>query len=681
VAAPRPSSPPAAHVLVAWAAAAATVLATALSVVLAVPVPAWAPVAVAVVAGVGVFRAYDALLVRHRALQQLYDYRPPAAALSEDDGVIRHVLVQAKQLLRAERAELLWVAVGTSGPAVRTVLDADDRLVRTEEQPQPGEPPAESLLARSATLLPRDVTAAEARRYLEFHGLRDAVVVPLPVSDGVAGMIVAADRPVHVSTFDASDVALLETVAGHATAALSTERALDTLRYDARHDTLTGLPNRADGEREVGERFSTCGLGDIAGFGLLVVELSGFKELNDSLGHAHGDTLLREIAGRLQGGAGDGAFVARRNGVGFTVVLPVSRDQHAAVARGLELQAAIKAPVHLDGLEVEVESAVGVAWAPDHAQDVAGLFTCAERAMSDAKAAGNGVRLYGADTLDHVAATGTPGLAEDLRRAVERDELTVYVQPKARLDSGRVQCVEALVRWNHPTKGLLLPGDFLPVAERAGLLGALSSSMLRLSVAAVAKWQSAGIEVAVAVNLSGRELTDPGLVDEVTTLCRRSGVAPALLTLEVTEASVMADPERSVAVLGQLRDVGVRLAVDDFGTGYSSLSYLKRLPVHEVKIDKGFVMAMGTDPDAATVVRSIVDLGRNLSLEVVAEGVEDEPTWQELARLGCTSAQGYHLSRPMPANDLLGWLTAYSPQGPLRSVPRPRGPLILRRSA
>jgi EAL domain-containing protein (putative c-di-GMP-specific phosphodiesterase class I) len=284
-------------------------------------------------------------------------------------------------------------------------------------------------------------------------------------------------------------------------------------------------------------------------------------------------------------------------------------------------------------------------------------------AMYDAKASTGGLRVYEPDPdADNPRRLM---LVSELRTALHQDRIEVHVQPQARLATGEVVSVEALVRWNHPELGSVTPDEFIPVAERSGLIGLVTTRVLDQSLAAVADWRRQGIDLSVAVNLSTRSLHDADLLDEVSRLLRRHGVPASRLTLEVTESSVMADPARAIALLHQLRALGVRLSVDDFGTGYSSLSYLKSLPVDEVKIDRSFVTDLSAQGEDVAIVRAIVDLGRHLGLEVVAEGAEDQSTWDLLASMGCDLVQGWHLSRAMPVADLVPWLRARTAQRPV----------------
>jgi predicted signal transduction protein with EAL and GGDEF domain len=368
--------------------------------------------------------------------------------------------------------------------------------------------------------------------------------------------------------------------------------------------------------------------------------------------------MLVEVGARLSGIVGTAGSVARLGGDEFAVLLPGMADQARVLRLGRRLLRALEQPVVLDGLEIEVRASIGVALAPEHSTDPAALLKHADMAMYDSKTSTRGLRLYEPDLESATPRRLT--LVGELRAALNNGEVEVHVQPKARLATGEVTGVESLVRWTHPELGRVSPDEFIPIAERSGLIGPLTTRVLDASLAACASWRAAGHDLGVAVNLSTRSLHDADLVDEVARLLRRHGVPAGRLTLEVTEGSVMADPARAVALLHQLRDLGVRLSVDDFGTGYSSLSYLKRLPVQEVKIDRSFITGLREQGEDVAIVRAIIDLGRHLGLDVVAEGVEDRATWDLLASLGCDLVQGWHLGRPMPAGDLVPWLTGRS---------------------
>jgi diguanylate cyclase (GGDEF)-like protein len=581
------------------------------------------------------------------------------------------VLAQAKEMLRADSAEVTFLSTAGGRGAVRVVLPASDRLQRDEMD----------CLEVSAWMWARVVDSEQPallakggkepahQRFLQHLGYRDAIITPLRGEAGVIGTLLVGDRIGDVRTFDAGDVRLLETVANHAGVALQNGRLIDQLRHEALHDSLTGLPNRVYLQREVKAALDRLDRGESVGCTVGLMDLDGFKEINDTLGHQHGDQLLQEIARRLTWAA-DGAVVARLGGDEFAFLVADEIRPDAALRFARRLLHALDQPVDLDGVDVQIGASIGLACAPEHARDASGVLKRADLAMYDAKGAGAGARLYepAMDTTDPQRLA----LVGELRHAIEHGELKVHVQPKASLITNQITGVEALVRWKHPTLGSVPPDQFVPVAERSGLIRPLTMLVLRQALEACATWRATGREISVAVNLSARSLVDLDLVDDVSRLLRRYDVPPHLLTLELTESSVMTDPARAMGLLVSLQDMGVRLSIDDFGTGYSSLSYLKRLPVHEVKIDRSFITHMVTDADDATIVRSIIDLARNLSLDVVAEGVEDREAWLHLAALGCTSVQGYHLARPMPLEEFPGWLAAYVPTAQTGLVPLQR---------
>jgi diguanylate cyclase (GGDEF)-like protein len=600
------------------------------------------------------YRAYAALSDRHLSLERLYRFTQAISSSPEVDEVLGNVLAEARELLHAERAEVAFVA-SEGGQVARVRLGASGRLSRSEDRQGPDD---EWLLAAVVAdgqplLLPRSTRDPEERSWLDARGARDAIAVPLRGGAGVLGALVVTDRLGEVRTFEGGDVLLLETVANHASVALQNGELIDKLRHEAMHDALTGLPNRAFLQRRLSALLDDLADGRADGAAVMILDLDGFKEVNDTLGHQQGDLLLVEVGERLRTAVGPAGLVARLGGDEFAVLLEGS-DEDRAVRLGRRVLRSLEQPVVLESLEVEVGGSLGLALAPAHASDPAGLLKRADVAMYDAKSASRGLRVYDA-ALDSNEPSRLSLVAE-LRAALNNGLIEVHVQPQARTDSGEVRSVEALVRWDHPDRGRISPDEFIPVAERSGLIGPLTTRVLDLSLAAVADWRRHGVDLSIAVNLSSRSLLDADLVDEVARLLRRHDVPPARLTLEVTESSVMADPARATALLHELRGLGVRLSVDDFGTGYSSLSYLKQLPVDEVKIDRSFVTGLQDRGGDAPIVRAIVDLGRHLGLEVVAEGVEDQPTWDLLAEMGCDLVQGWHLGRPMPPGALLPWL-------------------------
>jgi diguanylate cyclase (GGDEF)-like protein len=436
------------------------------------------------------------------------------------------------------------------------------------------------------------------------------------------------------------------------------KRASRRLHHQAHHDTLTDLPNRtALYERVVRVAGSVRAFGGLAG--LLLIDLDRFKEVNDTLGHDQGDRLLRDVADRLRGALRRGDTLARLGGDEFAVLLHDLPDRAAAVELASRLLRALEEPFVVRGVTVQLEASVGVAICPDHGSDVTALVRRADVAMYDAKREQGRVRVYDA-TRDPYSPARLQRVGE-LRAALTRGELVLHYQPKVSVDGGEVTGVEALVRWEHPRHGLLPPAEFLPLAERTGLMGDLTRWVIDSALAQARAWQDDGIEVPIAINLAAANVLDAGLPDHVAERLAHWGVPGERLTCELSEHTVMADPRRAHEVLDRLRALGVRLSLDDFGTGHSSLSYLKRLPLDEVKIDRAFVSGIVGDVNDLLIVRSTIDLARSLGLEVVAEGVEGEDVLDHLRTLRCHEAQGFHLSRPLPADALVDWLTRWRP--------------------
>jgi diguanylate cyclase (GGDEF)-like protein len=437
------------------------------------------------------------------------------------------------------------------------------------------------------------------------------------------------------------------------------------LRTASRTDELTGLPNRRalterlDLALQAGQRHGTA-------TAVLLVDLDRFKQVNDTLGHHHGDVLLRAVAGRLGAAFRPEDVVARLGGDEFAVLLPDVHDAATAERLARECLDALLEPLVLDDLTLAVEASVGLALAPDDGEDRHALLRAADIAMYEAKHHGQGLARY-----DRAMDVNTPmrlALLGDLRRALHSRELYLEYQPKVDLPTGAVRSVEALVRWRHPERGIVPPLEFVPAAEDSGLILPLTLYTLREAAAQARVWLDAGTDLQVAVNLSPRCLVEPELPRLVREVLADHGVPSALLRLEVTESTIMVDPARALAVLAELRASGIALSIDDFGTGYSSMSYLQRLPVDELKIDRSFVAELVAGRGDEVLVRSSIELGHDLGLRVVAEGVEDESTLAALADLGCDVVQGYHLARPMAATAVTEWLQARAAD----EVPRPQ---------
>jgi diguanylate cyclase (GGDEF)-like protein len=424
-------------------------------------------------------------------------------------------------------------------------------------------------------------------------------------------------------------------------------------QHQALHDSLTGLANRALFRDRAQQAILAANREGIQ-VAILLMDLDRFKDINDTLGHHSGDLLLQEVAHRLTGTLREGDTVARLGGDEFAVVLPRVLEASAAVEAARRIRKAVEEPLVLQNLVVRVEPSIGIAVYPEHGDDVDLLIQHADVAMYVAKAANSGHELYDADVDEHNPYRLT--LVGELRHAIDENQLVLHYQPKAELATGEIKGVEALVRWKHPTRGLLQAGDFISVAQRTGLIKPLTLWVLDSALSQCRRWHDEGFELSVAVNLSARNLLDLQLPQDIASLLDKWNVAPGWLELEITESTIMADPVRAIEVLTRLSDMGVGFSVDDFGTGYSSLAYLKRLPVSELKIDRSFVMNMSKDDNDAIIVRSTIDLGRNLGLRVVAEGVETEDVWHSLQGLGCDTAQGYYLSRPVSPEELTPWL-------------------------
>jgi diguanylate cyclase (GGDEF)-like protein len=493
---------------------------------------------------------------------------------------------------------------------------------------------------RTATQAPRPATRATA----------------LAVSSGatLAGLwvlLLNAWVPVSKVALTLAAVTLLAAAARSELAIRLLARMADLRRLTAATDELTGLPNRraltAEGQArlaaESGRRQA-----------VLVLDLDKFKEVNDSLGHHVGDELLVLVGARLSERLRDGDMIARLGSDEFAVLLDgAGRDE--AVDSAVRLRAALDEPFALQNIALHSSVSIGIALFPDDGPDLDALLSKADMAMYKAKTSLPGYHVYStADDADDAIRLQT---VEELRTALTTGQLVVYYQPKIDLDTGDVHSVEALVRWDHPTRGLLYPDAFLALVEEFGLMPALTQVVLEMALDQVAVWAAQGRPMTVAVNLSASSLVDDNLPEHVADLLAARGVPPSGLQLEITEEFLMADRDRARSILARLRDRGVQISVDDYGTGYSSLSYLFDLPIDELKLDRSFVFPMADDARAAALVASTIALAHSLDLRMVAEGVETGVVFTELRRLGCDQAQGYFMSKPVSAVELDYWLS------------------------
>jgi diguanylate cyclase (GGDEF)-like protein len=424
----------------------------------------------------------------------------------------------------------------------------------------------------------------------------------------------------------------------------SIHRQLDTIAQLALHDDLTGLANRAHLSAHLDELCEPPS--DPRAFSVFFIDLDRFKDVNDTLGHDRGNELLVEVAHRLSHAVGDGELVARLGGDEFAVVSENAADADAALALAERLSAAMGGRFEVAGIGLEPQASIGIALAPAHGSTRDELLRCADIAMYAAKRLG-APRVYARELDDHSPVR--LGMAGELRRALERRELVVYYQPQFDLAEGRIRGAEALVRWRHPTLGLVEPDRFLAAIEPAGLTRRLTRYVLEEALAQLRDWRDAGLDLGVAVNVSERDLADPGFPDEVLEILAEHGIEPSALELEVTEDILVRDTVRAGGRLERIVATGVRIAIDDFGIGYSSLGQLKSVPARTLKIDRSFVAGMATDRRDAAIVRSIVALAHDLGLEVVAEGVETDEHVAWLRAAGCDVGQGYHLGLPLPS--------------------------------
>ncbi|HEY5248631.1 MAG TPA: EAL domain-containing protein, partial [Dermatophilaceae bacterium] len=483
-------------------------------------------------------------------------------------------------------------------------------------------------------------------------GARVLVVSAVATAAGLGVLVVSSQRPLSRLAVALATVTLLAAAARTQVAFRQLVRMAD-LRRQATTDYLTGLPNRRALYVQADLRMAGPQPGRQA---LLLLDLDRFKEVNDSLGHHLGDQLLIQVGARLGEHLRPGDLLVRLGGDEFAALLG-DADHHQAARVAVKLCAVLAEPFNLEDIAVHSSVSIGIALFPDDGLDLNTLLRKADVAMYKAKNTADGHHVYGgADDTDISTRMQT---VDELRTALTDDQLVVYYQPKIDLRTGEVHAVEALVRWNHPTRGLLYPEAFLDLVEGAGLMRAMTRAVLNIALDQAVVWKVDDVQLTIAVNLSASFLVDTALPNEIAAMLAARDLSPGALQLEITEELLMADRDRARNILTRLRSHGVQISIDDYGTGYSSLSYLRDLPIDELKLDRSFIFPMADDARAAALVASTIALAHSLGLRMVAEGVENESSYTELARLGCDQAQGYFMSRPVPAGELDYWLSTW----------------------
>ncbi|MEW2381140.1 bifunctional diguanylate cyclase/phosphodiesterase [Micromonospora sp. NPDC047707] len=599
-----------------------------------------------------VYRAYAQFFRQHRTLSDMYDLSRAVGESGQDGTLPDALLGRVRALMQAEYATLWLPAQGRHPEVLLTARNDDQSLLDLARTPAALRERARAegrtvAIGRSLT------TDLDLRGVVAAHRVKDVIVLPLRSGQAVIGTLEVANRLGDSNNFARTDITLFETVAAHAAVALENSRLVDRLRHDAHHDTLTRLPNRRRITAALDEAVKIRAPGEVVA--LLLFDVERLRQVNESLGHAAGDKVLVEVADRLRACAPSSALVGRAGGDEFLVTLRLE-SADAALEMAARMRDQIRDQMMFDALTLDVDTAVGVAVHPDHGSDAAILLQRVDLAATAAKSVPGSVQLFNAALESR--SLRRLGLAGDLRRALDDGELEVYFQPKVTLRDRRLVGVECLARWDDPAHGTVSPEDFVAVAEHTGQLGRLTEFVLREGLRRSRDWAHGGHPLSVAVNLSPRTLTDPHFPARVGELLDEYGVPAQRLTLEIRESGVLDGTDRPIPTLRRLRDLGVRLSVDDFGTGDSSLAHLRRLPVHEVKVDRSFVQGMATDPGDLAIVNAVVTLSQQFGLAVVAEGVESELTLELLQDIGCEIGQGFLFSRPLPYERLEAWFGA-----------------------
>jgi diguanylate cyclase (GGDEF)-like protein len=660
----------------AWRALGLGVAATAMNTSLALvgvtilegrPGAAWLAVVPPVVLFIA-YAAYSSKRTDHERLESLYEATRALHQSPQLESAMATAVTQARHLLDGQLSEIVLLPRSNDEGAYSTHLGPGDELevMQPTDFDLPGPLWDELIVRRRAVLLPAPIPVAQRNGHLASRSIHEAVMAPLVGSDGVAGVMIVGNRLGDVSTFQEEDLKLLETLSKHVAVSLENGRLEDSLaqltrlkeelRHQAFHDSLTRLPNRTLFTERVAHALSRQHRTN-SSLAVLFLDIDDFKTINDSLGHTAGDDVLTIVADRLKGCLRPSDTVARLGGDEFGILLDDMRDPTDALMAADRIMAALSTSGQVAGREVSIRASLGITL-DAHGGDAETLLRNADLAMYMAKRRGKG-RYQVFETSMHTEMVQRLELTATLRKSVQRGEFDVHYQPIVHLDTGEISGVEALVRWNHPSRGLLLPAEFIRLAEETGLIVPLGWSVLREACRRAQSWQETyGRDrcFTISVNLSPKQLMDPGLVREVANSLDESGLEPCSLTLEITEDVFLQEAEGTLARLRELKELGVRLAIDDFGTGYSSLSYLERFPVDILKIAKPFVDGLGNGDDKSPLVEAVIGLGDALGLQTVAEGIERREQHERLRDLRCEQGQGFYFSQPIDGNGMADFL-------------------------
>jgi len=503
------------------------------------------------------------------------------------------------------------------------------------------------LLALSILYLAKTVT----------EPITDLVLVAKKLEDDNYAAAIHADKADALASLSRSFSSMSAAIS-------SREKSILKLAY---YDELTQLPNRASFILELSKTLQAAEA-EQSSFSLLVLHLDRFKQIYNILGYEAGDEMLRIVAGRICAFTSrSNDFIARIGGDEFALLLPATSPSQA-LSDATDLLQVLQSPILINQQSVNLNASIGIASYPDHAQSEAQLLSYAEMAMYMVKASSSGAAIY--DKSYDLSSTTNFSLVSALKVALAEKQLLMYVQPKIDFASGQVSSVEALTRWKHPEKGFISPDLFIPFAEKTGFIQQISLWMISEAARNISLWQQQAVHIPIAINISTRDLIDQDLPNKIAAIFRSHSVDCSAIALEITESIIMDDPVRALTTLDKLAAMAIPLSIDDFGTGYSSLTYLKRLPVSELKIDQSFIFKMAQDDSDKKIVQSTIDLGHNLGLKVVAEGVGDQLVWDLLQTMGCDFGQGYYMAQPMPAEDFVAWLAQWQQSDVYRNIMR-----------